>query len=121
MNTAKPTPGPWRIARFSGSGEAMRENDGAWMISGPDGPVGRATMQAAAKRGQGHSTPDPEGEANARLIAAAPELLEALRRLRDYNRGEPCPMHPRPISGKGCECAVNQASDAIAKATGDSA
>lgn len=63
------------------------------------------------------SAPTTIGRGGAAEINA--ELLEALRRLRDYNRGEPCPMHPRPISGKGCECAVNQASDAIAKATGD--
>jgi len=51
---------------------------------------------------------DPE--ANARLIAAAPELLEALKELMDYSG----------LIEERCDCiATNKARAAIAKATGN--
>jgi hypothetical protein len=49
-------------------------------------------------------------EANARLMAAAPDLLEALRCLLD------CSDHQNP---EVWDAAVNQARAAIAKATGE--
>lgn len=50
-------------------------------------------------------------EANARLIAAAPDLLEALRLLLDYPSGQ--------YSSRGdYDAAYEKASVAIAKATG---
>ncbi|MFU3458052.1 hypothetical protein ACM7KX_29895 [Pseudomonas aeruginosa] len=52
----------------------------------------------------------PEGEANARLLAAAPELLEALQDL-DALRG------PFPPSDEAVEAAWLKATAAIAKAT----
>ncbi|MED5026604.1 hypothetical protein [Pseudomonas aeruginosa] len=52
----------------------------------------------------------PEGEANAKLLAAAPELLEALQDL-DALRG------PFPPSDEAIEAAWRKASAAIAKAT----
>lgn len=60
---------------------------------------------------------DPEerltSEANARLIAAAPDLLAALERLlRWTNRGN-ADQHD-----KGCRCLIHEAEAAIAKATG---
>ncbi|MFK1194762.1 hypothetical protein ACIUYC_25725 [Pseudomonas aeruginosa] len=52
----------------------------------------------------------PEGEANAKLLAAAPELLEALQDL-DALRG------PFPPSDEAVEAAWLKATAAIAKAT----
>ncbi|MFU7071284.1 hypothetical protein ACM75K_29035 [Pseudomonas aeruginosa] len=52
----------------------------------------------------------PEGEANAKLLAAAPELLEALQDL-DALRG------PFPPSDEAVEAAWRKACAAIAKAT----
>jgi hypothetical protein len=53
----------------------------------------------------------PENEANARLIAAAPELLEALTRLRDcYSSSH------SPSTRQSC---WDQAIAAISKATGE--
>lgn len=87
------TPGPWKFAPMDGYDELhklrgtkpapwegyRRENDGTWTICDSMGTrVASASMKAKAKRGQGYCTPDPEGMANARLIAAAPELLAAL-------------------------------------------
>jgi len=59
----------------------MRENNGDWIIVKADGSgrIGTATFRGKAKRGQAWQAPDPEGLANARLIAKCPEMLEALK------------------------------------------
>lgn len=58
--------------------------------------------------------PSPMGEANARLIAAAPDLLNALDGLLDYLRDYDADYpEAAPIFGK--------ARSAIAKATGENA
>ena len=58
---------------------------------------------------------DDERAANARLIAAAPELLEALRECADYlftlDAGDGVSGHASEIREKAC--------DAICKATGE--
>ena len=55
---SKHTPGPWEAGRLAGPDQ--------WMVSG--GPDGNRTSIA-----------DVSGEANARLIAAAPDLLRACK------------------------------------------
>lgn len=72
-----PTPGPWRVRG--------QQHDDWGMIRGADGfPVASTCMlaryteeEATAARGAG--TSPPTVEANAYLVAAAPELLSALR------------------------------------------
>lgn len=64
---SKHTPGPWQHSvKLSGS-----ENHRGFRIWGADGWA-LADVQPADEDGT-------EGEANARLIAAAPDLLEALK------------------------------------------
>ena len=97
------TDGPWHfeqgksaleLARLQGKTldpheGYFRENDGSWIITygDPDdmesdcGQVCRVTFQGKAKRGEAWQAPDPVGQATARLIAAAPELLSALTAL----------------------------------------
>lgn len=59
-----------------------RTNDGGWIVACRDAETGIAEVRAQfakqPKRGQAFSAPDPEGMANAFLIAAAPDLLAAL-------------------------------------------
>lgn len=62
----KHTPGPWKY------GIELSSRSGEWLISFDAGYRGRGICIAETRPGTGHE------EANARLIAAAPELLEAL-------------------------------------------
>ncbi|TIM16229.1 MAG: hypothetical protein E5Y67_03280 [Mesorhizobium sp.] len=77
MMTAKHTPGPW----FVGA-----QNDGLYIIDGPPSP---APYDGPIPREYGPNviaTPNwgvAEYEANARLIAAAPEMLAALKTVLD--------------------------------------
>ncbi len=103
MNAAKHTPGPWQfeIGQFNrpdddyggcpGSIKGGSESDG-WFV---------ATIEDA-----------PEALANARLIEAAPELLEALQALVTFAK----PFGAfRDDLGEGVE---NYCNEVIAKATG---
>ncbi|MCB2020944.1 MAG: hypothetical protein KDG44_09070, partial [Burkholderiaceae bacterium] len=100
------TPGPWRITDRYG------------VLTDQVGIDGR-TVCTVWVRQQGHrpsgvdTEPWPEGEANARLIAAAPELLDALRELAELvvlQFGMPPP---------GADGPLQKALAAIAKADGD--
>lgn len=72
MSEAKHTPGPWVVAPY---GNASLE------IQGATDSVGRCYQVAIIKdHGDGPDFPIPI-RANAKLIAAAPELLAALKRL----------------------------------------
>jgi hypothetical protein len=53
----------------------MRDNDGSWKVSSPDGPVLSVAFRGKAKRGEAWNAPDPEGQAIA---------FEVVRR---YNQG----------------------------------
>lgn len=89
-NAAKHTAGPWKyrlyatddtpemLAKFGIKPVRMLDNSGAMAISHADGRVALVDCQASYKRGQGHATECSERDANARLIAAAPDLFEAL-------------------------------------------
>lgn len=96
---AKWTPGPWELRKGVKDEDAAllkipeherysRDNEGGWRIlTKPDNkkgdfkPVGVATFQGKAKRGEAYRAIDPEGMANARLLAAAPEMAESLARV----------------------------------------
>jgi hypothetical protein len=75
----KHTPGEWRIAELHAQGLYL--NDGGINILTDSGSVCTVHLQVSAKRGEAYKAKDPERDANARLIAAAPDLLYALQQI----------------------------------------
>ena len=72
MNTnAKPTPGPWHFF-----------NSGAGLIRSENGKT-IAQLKSVSRQGFRKAADLDEEVANARLIAAGPTMLEALKRLCD--------------------------------------
>jgi len=103
MSGFKHTPGPWRVHSTA---------DGLVMADDKD------TRIAATFAVPG----DIFGVANARLIAAAPDLLEALRPLDamgDAGLSKVILAALRPHERESFLAAVSAARAAIAKATGD--
>ena len=78
----KHTPGPWTTrGKMDGSGSAqIRAEGGNIWIGGAMG-----SHYAADRRDHAGFPSDMEGEANARLIAAAPDLLEAAKAAVAYD------------------------------------
>ena len=82
---------------------------GAW-VEHEDDDVADICSCDPATIGQEHiGRSDSEMKANARLIAATPDLLEALQNMVEAHR-----------SGKLFASTINNAVDAITKATGES-
>ena len=78
------TPGPWKARDYlNGQGDIWIDCD-AWKNKGRGGCLG-GTLATAHKNGIGSSG---SVKANALLIAAAPDLLHALRELRALVKGE---------------------------------
>jgi hypothetical protein len=91
-----PTPGPWifarnvdaeRFAKLTGNplqphDGFFRGNDGSWSVFDAEGKgLARVVFRGEAKHGKEYGSPDPEGQANACLISAAPDLFAALHNL----------------------------------------
>lgn len=70
------TPGPWTVGMFL-------TNGGQKPVVSADRRIALADSQTDFERGQGWQHECAEREANARLIAAAPDMLAILQRLRD--------------------------------------
>lgn len=105
MNEAKHTPGPWVKCREDGDHRSFyvftKEQIDAWPAQGD------SMDYCIAMAGLNHDN----FEANARLIAAAPELLEALQAMQSSFHGVEW-MEPHMHQ------ASEMARSAIAKATG---
>lgn len=108
MSEFKHTPGPWRISRTSGMEIFINQDyDQPNRVPGYFAEVRRFTSD--------HEQVD----ANARLIAAAPELLEALEQLvSDYERGIHVEFGGSPWLKEKLE-ELDYARAAIAKALGE--
>ena len=106
---SKHTPGPWyaEAQRQSGTGAFL-----GWIIEHSSGRVGWEST-AFKSTNREAAADDPVREANARLIAAAPDLLDAL---------QACQKTLLAICHPQCkddpDSPVNLAAIAIAKATG---
>ena len=66
------TPGPWRVSSIG------LMNDGSFPVASEQWQIARVTSQTDFPRGQGHNSECTERDANAHLIAAAPDLYAAL-------------------------------------------
>lgn len=111
MNTPTHTPGPWRASSVTTGGPPP-----FWRIDGELNGDGSAATVVCSLPHYGK-----DNDANARLIAAAPELLEACRSLLELNVPERCNV--RPHEDCGCfSCrsydAIEACQAALAKATG---
>ncbi len=108
---SKHTPGPWKW-----SGEYTHPcGKPAWTLLGRHGLYGILTCD------QGSAPQDLNDEANARLIAAAPEMFEALDTIgglsRALRQGGPDPMDLQGLSD-ALEEAVDLANSLVAQIEG---
>jgi hypothetical protein len=110
----KHTPGPWEVADLPHSIVVRTESPNKT-------PYGASRY--AAIGGFDRTDPDQFAEAiaNARLIAAAPDLLEALQEATSALewRWERVANRAAPVHETAIQEAYNQARAAIAKATGE--
>lgn len=105
----KHTPGQWHIGSGNGEGSIFADNGRTRL------EIGGTTLYPICQVNR--KWEDEEDEANARLIAAAPELLQAIL---DLFR-ECAMVHKYWGDGantKEADAAIKRAKDAIAKATG---
>jgi hypothetical protein len=111
MKTIQHTPGPWAVA-----GESYNDHEAYVIEAG-----GRTICWTASSLDDaGIEVITAEDDANADLLAAAPDLLSALESLlEDHKRMFP-EAHPHSVI-KWAECAeVSRAQKAISKAKGES-
>lgn len=101
MTAAKPTPGPWQMDYPDGWGGVFVES--------VDATKGKPLIASLYERESAFPPDDEERKANARLIAAAPDLLAALKALE------------WAVDGLEYAEEVAAARAAIAKATGGAA
>lgn len=125
--STKHTPAPWTFSPFFGTPEKIAEmrkfnmeptraqtNEGQVFIMAADTRVALVDAHTKFKRGEGYKGVCEERDANARLIAAAPELLEALKNILAFMDKV---VPPRDDEADGP--MISAARAAIAKATGE--
>ena len=111
-NKAKHTPGPWRAVAYSPKSLGF-QNGKAWYIISDDGTPAFQVLKSQTfdhRNGKTGHFYDPSAMAkdavNARLIAAAPELLAALENIASM------------ADTSGDKAILAEAREAIAKARG---
>lgn len=106
-NAAQHTPGPWRFDGQAGATLAFaKKHDTALMVRARGATVAEVIPHGTAT------------EPNARLIAAAPELLEALKACLESFSQAHAHRKLKAASDGSIICACDLARAAIAKATG---
>lgn len=110
------TPGPWIEIETESSVDhewADGGRIGGWQDIGP--AEGEAVAVVLFRNGSDHFNADLRGEANARLIAAAPELLEAGQALQSARKAQK--LAPSAENLSRVRLASDAFDEAIAKAT----
>lgn len=74
------TPGPWQLSGMAERG--LYGNGGELAVVGPNDRICNVDCVAEFKRGMGHVAKCVERDANAHLIASAPDLYAALQEVR---------------------------------------
>lgn len=115
---SKHTPGPWLVREFATYNRAVVQ---PWVMDSiPDGPNGKVVANAIACC----SLTNPDCGANAKLIAAAPDLLAACklhRELKELSKqvyGNPCGAHEEKVAYQRIVEIEAAFESAIAKAEG---
>ena len=107
---SKHTPGPWRAERIGGAWRGSKEKGMAFRVEAPESSTAKNWDVAVI-----YNKPlFEDAQANARLIAAAPDLLAALTRLLSYAE-QYGGYKPGSV---GEHLYVAEARDALAKARG---
>lgn len=107
---SKHTPGPWKVQSLGNDDIVIDVDAGRFGIARLYAP----TEFDSLRDPKDHALcPAPEMLANARLIAAAPDLLEALREL--YH----CWDEPAEFVERELDAAMDKAHAALAAATGE--
>ncbi len=102
----KHTPGPWRVEEGTTLiwGDCSQDDQTNY---GLGYPIAECRLTPSASWSKGPRTYD-EAEANARLIASAPEMLEALKSARMFIMSVPEAV---TVSGDAALYAIDQAID----------
>jgi hypothetical protein len=100
------TPGPWRAVAIDHGG--VRETVREYTITGPTIHVARVNLTRQAT------------VADVQAMAAAPELLDALKNLLHMQEDTPCRIDSNGVcrAHGGRPCVLEAARDAIARAEG---
>jgi hypothetical protein len=102
---SKHTPGPWRAAK--GTHEIFIQ------CAAPTGPYDVATITTLEENGEQSKA---ETQANARLIAAAPELLKALKAALEWSQSDIDGFEDISPTEEMLEARIDIIQAAIAKA-----
>jgi hypothetical protein len=107
------TPGPWRfvnhVAPVTISGQKIQ----CLEVEADTDPLWIAKVQF-----HGPNIRSTKGTANAQLIAAAPELYDALKEQREWTTSGPCQL-PMINPCRCADCKNRRADAALAKARGE--
>lgn len=77
------TPGPWIVYQFAGIDTEDGDAETAIMAYADENGEEGATLATVNRWSYGDSPPTEESEANAHLLAAAPDLLKACKAIRE--------------------------------------
>ena len=115
---SKHTPGPWHVGRESDHSADRWKRNMEWSRIRDEGNGLVACIESVHPKGQRQSRDFDIEAANVRLIAAAPELLEACRGALEWLLGVRRENRDALEDGQPPKFGLNKIREAIAKAEG---